>query len=91
MANQRRNYDWQEKSACRGMDIEIFFLPYNARNEEKRALTEKAKKICQTCPVISDCLDYALDIEEEYGVYGGLSADERKVIIRRRRNQRLVN
>lgn len=92
MTNQRRNYDWQEKSACRGMDIEIFFLPYNARNEEKRQRVEEAKKICRTCPVISECLEYALDIGEEYGVYGGMSEDERRVILRRRRSQqRLAN
>ena len=37
----------------------------------------KAKAICSTCPVISDCLKAALANHEPYGVWGGMSADER--------------
>lgn len=80
-----KNYEWQERAKCRGTDSELFFLPYKARNAEKRNRIIEAKKVCSGCPVIGECLTYALDTQQEFGVWGGMSEDERKVILRRKK------
>lgn len=80
-----KNYGWQLQGACRKVDPEMFFLPYNLRMSEKRKYIARAKEVCKTCPVIEECLSFSLDTEEQYGVWGGLSEEERQVIVRRRR------
>lgn len=79
------NYEWQEQGKCREVDPEIFFLPYNARMGEKRKLIAEAKKVCATCPVIEQCLNHALTVGEEFGVWGGMSEEERRRINLRKR------
>lgn len=78
------NYEWQEKSACRGMDSGVFYLEDNARGAKKAKLIQEAKKICATCEVREQCLEYALEIQEPYGVWGGMSEEERRYILIRR-------
>lgn len=77
---------WQGQGKCVGEDPEIFFLPHNARMSIKRERVARAKKICDGCPVIEQCLEFALSMSEEYGVWGGMSEDERrKILVRRNR------
>ena len=85
--NLRPVYDdwaWQEKANCRGEDNSIFFLEVNARGETKRKQIASAKKICRSCPVVNECLSHALSVPEHFGVWGGMSADERNVILAKR-------
>ncbi|GHF42446.1 hypothetical protein GCM10010218_24490 [Streptomyces mashuensis] len=56
---------------CRGPDADLFF-------EESAAAIAHAKEICNRCPVIDACLRQALDNRERYGVFGGLTANERE-------------
>jgi len=71
--------DWQLKAACRGPDSSFFFPPSNfERKDEKEEREEIAKAICHTCPVRRPCLDYALQIREPHGIWGGLNEVERK-------------
>jgi WhiB family redox-sensing transcriptional regulator len=88
----RKNLEWQLAGACRaaGVDPEIFYLPHNARLDEKKDLVKQAKAVCATCPVILQCREYSLDIEEQFGVWGGLSEDERRNLLRRRRRHSRV-
>ncbi|EPH02421.1 hypothetical protein HMPREF1531_01727 [Propionibacterium sp. oral taxon 192 str. F0372] len=62
---------WQEQALCAQTDPEAFF-------PEKGGSTREAKKVCQSCPVRSDCLDYALANDERFGIWGGLSERERR-------------
>jgi WhiB family redox-sensing transcriptional regulator len=78
------DWGWQKDGLCRGHDTEIFFLDYNMRGEEKRKKIEKAKSICNACPVKKECLDHSLSAPEIYGVWGGLSEDERILLLRGR-------
>jgi WhiB family redox-sensing transcriptional regulator len=39
--------------------------------------------VCRTCDVIDQCLKYALEMNQDYGVWGGLSEDERRALKRR--------
>ncbi|WP_082554536.1 WhiB family transcriptional regulator [Aeromicrobium sp. Root495] len=71
------SYEWQESGACIDRSVEEFFLPEGLRTVEKSDHEAAAIRICGTCPVVRDCLQHALRARERYGVWGGLSADER--------------
>lgn len=76
---------WQDRAACKGMDPILFFGPENPESvKEKRDREDAAKVICHTCPVKHDCLEYALEAREAYGIWGGLTELERKALLRKR-------
>ena len=77
-------WDWQAQGACNTLDPEVFFHPEGERGSSRARRIERAKQICSTCPVMSECRDYALRHHEPYGVWGGLSEEERALILRRR-------
>ena len=77
-----QEWDWQVVAACRGMDVEIFFHPYDDEHRTtKERRIEHAKAICQDCPVLAQCRNHALTTREPYGVWGGLSESERAVLL----------
>lgn len=67
---------WQEQALCAQTDPEAFF-------PEKGGSTREAKKVCMGCEVQKECLDYALDNDERFGVWGGLSERERRKLKKR--------
>ncbi len=67
---------WQADALCAQTDPEAFF-------PEKGGSTRDAKKICTTCEVKSECLEYALQNDERFGIWGGLSERERRKLRRR--------
>ena len=67
---------WQDRALCRQTDPEAFY-------PEKGGSTREAKKVCSCCQVRAECLDYALDHDERFGVWGGLSERERIKLKRR--------
>jgi WhiB family redox-sensing transcriptional regulator len=72
------SFAWQDLSACRGEDPELFFGAGYDESPEARAVREaKAKRVCARCPVISDCLGHAIGTGTRHGVWGGLGEDER--------------
>lgn len=75
---------WQ-KAACRGPQAAVFFPPSHfERKDEKDEREERAKAICAACAVRKPCLDYAVEIREPHGIWGGLNETERKALIGRR-------
>lgn len=68
---------WQADALCAQTDPEAFF-------PEKGGSTREAKKICTSCDVRADCLEYALQNDERFGIWGGLSERERRKIRRSR-------
>ena len=74
---QLTRWDWQLAAACRGMASATFFHPPDERGPARAARIHDAKQICRTCPVLNQCLTHALTIPEPYGIWGGLSEDER--------------
>lgn len=68
---------WQIQAACRGMDTTAFFHPTRERGKTRARRIAAAKRICQQCPVIDECLRHALRVREAYGVWGGRSEEER--------------
>ena len=76
---------WRQLAACRGEDAAWFFAPsYFERREEKEARERKAKALCARCAVREECLEYALRIRENHGVWGGLNEMERRAVLRQR-------
>lgn len=74
---------WQLRAACRNMDPDLFFSLGSGKNALDQI--DRAKAVCGACAVRAACLDYALTTRQEYGIWGGASEDERKVILRARR------
>lgn len=67
---------WQEQALCAQTDPEAFF-------PEKGGSTREAKKVCETCTVKQECLEYALAHDERFGIWGGLSERERRRLRKR--------
>lgn len=81
MSAQLSPDSWQHRAACRGPQAAVFFPPPHFERKRDRLERERrAKAICATCPVISECLDYALTIKEPHGIWGGLNEAERKAL-----------
>ena len=78
-------WDWQLFAACRGEDPSAFFHPDGERGPARSAREKAAKAICGTCPIKIKCAEHALQVREPYGVWGGLSEEDREVIYARRR------
>lgn len=56
---------------CREVDMGELFFP------EKGGTTAPAKRICGLCPVVAECLQFALDHDERFGIWGGKSERRR--------------
>ncbi len=74
--------DWQQLAACKGHPRAADFYPptRTERKHERIAREHRAKSVCAACPVRGDCLEHALAVDERYGVWGGLTLDERRTI-----------
>jgi WhiB family redox-sensing transcriptional regulator len=68
--------DWQERALCAQTDPEAFY-------PEKGGSTAEAKRVCTNCEVRVQCLDYALENGERFGIWGGLSERERRRVHKR--------
>ena len=68
---------WKDLSNCLGVDPDLFF-------PERGASTREAKEVCRGCEVRIDCLEYALQNGEKFGIWGGMRARERRRIRRQR-------
>ncbi len=71
---------WRDQARCRGVDPQIFHP-----SEEDEVAADAAKAICARCPVVDSCLEFAISAREKDGVWGGLTARERRRLIRQRR------
>ena len=72
--------DWGKDGLCRQVETEIFF-PEGVGGAVTAAV-QKAKKVCGSCPVRQECLAWAVRTGQRYGVWGGLSQDERRELAR---------
>ncbi len=70
---------WRTRARCRGLDTEMFYRADGVTRPVRMARERAAKEICATCPVISDCLDWALRTAEPAGIWGGMTPEERGI------------
>lgn len=77
--------EWRESAACLPYPAVLFFgMDDNESAAERRAREDEAKAICAECVVRAECLQYALEMREPYGIWGGLTELERKARLRGR-------
>jgi WhiB family redox-sensing transcriptional regulator len=73
--------DWRHHALCRDEDPELFFPIGTAGPAAVHV--EEAKVVCRRCPVVTDCLTWALETGQDAGVWGATSEDERRTLARR--------
>ncbi|WP_369265928.1 WhiB family transcriptional regulator [Streptomyces harbinensis] len=78
--------DWRHNAICRDEDPDLFFPLSNTG--PGRLQTEVAKAVCHQCPVMAQCRQWALESRQDFGVWGGMSEDERRVLNRRAARRR---
>jgi WhiB family redox-sensing transcriptional regulator len=82
--------DWRNDAACKDEDPDVFF-PIGTTGIAVEQV-EDAKRICARCSVQEPCLEFALASNQDAGVWGGLTEDERRTLKRaRQRRRRLVS
>lgn len=81
------NLEWWHQAKCRGMDTELWFPP---RDKIKyKEIATKSKSVCfgkdgfPECPVRLQCLFYSEDMDEQHGIWGGMSHRERNALKRK--------
>jgi WhiB family redox-sensing transcriptional regulator len=74
----QRPPDWMAEGLCAQTDPEAFF-------PDKGGSVRHGKRICDDCLVMAECLDYALEHDERFGIWGGLSERERRVLRKQRK------
>lgn len=82
VADLPRRSDWRLRAACAHVDPELFYPP-------KGGTSRPAIRVCAACPVRADCLRSAIEHAEPYGIWGGATANQRRVL--RRRARRVLN
>jgi WhiB family transcriptional regulator, redox-sensing transcriptional regulator len=76
-------WEWQLQAHCRTVDPELFFHPENERGNARKRREARAKEVCSRCPVRRECQLFALEADEQFGVWGGVTEDERVDLVRR--------
>ena len=74
--------DWQTNARCHEVDPEIFF-------PERGGSSKAARQVCSKCDVRSQCLEYALNNKEQFGIWGGTSERERRRLRKERTRRQL--
>lgn len=77
---------WRERAACRDLDTELFFPLGTTGHALDQA--NQAKAVCAGCPVADACLEWALEKNQDAGVWGAKTEDERRTIRRQRQQRR---
>jgi WhiB family redox-sensing transcriptional regulator len=76
--------NWASRAACSDMDTDLFY-PEASLDERKKGVWnpadyEAARQVCLGCPVRPECYEYAMATEEEWGMWGGFTPEERKAM-----------
>jgi WhiB family transcriptional regulator, redox-sensing transcriptional regulator len=68
--------DWRRRASCRDTDPDLFF-PVGTTGSAIDQI-EAAKAVCRQCDARDDCLEFALATNQEAGVWGATSEEERR-------------
>lgn len=81
------NEGWRHKAKCRNMNTEDWYPPRD--KAQYKNIADKAKAVCfgrdgaPVCPVRQECLLYSEKMDEQHGIWGGLSHRERNALKRK--------
>lgn len=75
-----RREEWQDRALCAQIGGDEWFPP-------KGGSSRAAKAVCRSCEVRAECLEYALDHDIFFGIWGGLSERERRRLSRERQRE----
>lgn len=78
------SWNWQLLGACRTHNTEIFYHPDGERGRARAERERRAKAICRSCPVLAECREHALAVAEPFGIWGGMTEQERLIALRTR-------
>lgn len=81
--------DWRGRAACSRLDPDIFYPVGDGAYA--REMTGIAKQACLSCPVRAECLRQALETGEQYGIWGGMTPEERRDLARRNMRRRRID
>jgi WhiB family transcriptional regulator, redox-sensing transcriptional regulator len=76
---------WAQYAACRGEDPELFYPEVNDERGLYNQRVRDALQVCVDCPVVDQCLQYALVTDTRHGVWGGTTEIERARMLGRKR------
>lgn len=79
---------WADRAACAGQDVTLFYPAGKADGDDYRRGVERARAICHPCPVAWDCLRWALNSREPWGIWGGADAVGRDALLKALRERR---
>lgn len=77
--------EWRERAMCIGLDPEAFYFDNPDRDSDN---ISTVVEVCRACPVVRECLTYALERRERFGIWGGATSSERDKMIAEVRRQR---
>lgn len=72
--------EWMDEADCASIGSDWWYP--HARDDLRGGVGRQAKAICGSCPVRLECLEYALKLDESWGIWGGLTPGERSRIPR---------
>ncbi|MCO8182907.1 WhiB family transcriptional regulator [Tropheryma whipplei] len=81
--------NWRDKAACLTVNPELFFPVGNTGAALEQI--QRAKAVCARCTVANSCLQFALETNQDSGIWGGLSEEERRALKRRGNRARRAN
>jgi WhiB family transcriptional regulator, redox-sensing transcriptional regulator len=74
------SYHWRREALCRDTNPDLFF-PVGTTGQALVQI-DQAKQVCRACPVQADCLEFALSTNQDSGIWGGTSEEERRKLRR---------
>lgn len=68
---------WRQRAACRGADSDIFY----PHEDAVVAIASIIAEYCDRCEVRTECLEYAIERDERYGIWGGMTPKQRRALV----------
>ncbi len=87
--NTRRPFPYTEEDRCKGINTSLFFSEDDGQAHKNLQFTQ-VRSICFLCSNRKPCLEWAYETKEQYGMWGGVSANERRQILAKNYNGKFM-
>lgn len=65
------NFAWQDRAECKNLPVEMFYYDHNERGKEREYRERAAIAVCNSCPVVKECLQDAILRKDDHSIQGG--------------------